>query len=276
VQPSTTSTVATITETATQPTNYQTDCPATLYTSNTTNNKHNSSSKSYLVRTPNPSSTTDMVIDDTKTLQAYTLGSTPSRRFLRKKSDSPAPLLSSPANTTPTETTVPPLKPFILGSSKLNMSSINTAVSTLNESTTADQSDITNNEKIYTISHSSMEIANVSTLFKQKSIFNPYAKQQRTKTSDHHSTPTTDTNTANKSETSTDSLQQLLYVSTDTTNTSANDTPPLIPTTKHINVSLQYSRELKKTQNTSNQQLQELSQEEAEYISNKLTKQEQQ
>jgi hypothetical protein len=186
VHPSTTGTVATMTKTAPQHTNYQIECPSTPYTSNTNNGKLISSSTSYLTKTPPSStSTADMVIDEPSTGRPSTLESTPRRQFRRKQNDRPATMLSTPVNKSRSpQQTQPPLKPFVLGSPKLNMSSLATAVTIaqaqimpdLNIPNTSDDSDMINQKS----SPDSMDIGDVSKnqiKLMTKSILYPYMKR---------------------------------------------------------------------------------------------------
>jgi hypothetical protein len=198
VQPSTKSIVANQTTAAATITNKveTNDCPATPYTSNTTNARFNSS-QSYLLKTPTTPTNNDMSIDNQSPTQQFPLRSstrTPSTRAFKEKSTKPPPLLSSPTNTSAyqksksvlnrqptTSPKVPPIKPFFLGENTINMTSLAAAVATTQyETSNNDQETVHANEKSDNRSESSMDTSDVSKpILKPKSIFNPYSKQQR-------------------------------------------------------------------------------------------------
>jgi hypothetical protein len=275
VNPSTMSNVATntnriaATATATQPSNYQNECPETPYTSNTTNDKYNASSTSYLIKTP-PTSNTDMAIDEPMSPQTYTIRSTPGRRSFKKK-DSPTPLLSSPVNPLPMKqqnspsTKVPPIRPFLLGQA-INVSSLASAVQAVqNEVTDGDALTAQDLEQYESKSETSMDTSDVSTLLKPKSIFNPYSKQKRI---------TANMSITNDAKNNSASIDQRNPVTTtNITHTSVLDRTPLIPIDATDSTKPNETNVTEQTQET---QINELSQEEEEFISNELAKHEQQ
>jgi hypothetical protein len=277
VDPSTTTNVATTTPSTTATAkeapnpNYQAECPETPYTSNTTSDKYNTSSSSYLIKTPTPSSDTDMVIDEPKSPTTYTIRTTPGRRSFRKKKDSSTPLLSSPVNLLSPQqqrspsTQIKPIRPFTLGQ-EINISSLASAVQAVQaESNNYDGIIKQDVEQSENRSESSMDTSDVSTLLKPKSIFNPYSKQNRK----NANLPTTNAQRNN----STSADQQMPVTSTNNTNTLAPDRTPLIPIDPSDSTNRKEATDVDQTQDT---YINELSQEEADLISKELEKHEQQ
>jgi hypothetical protein len=186
-----------------------------------------------------------MVVDEQITSQTHTREYTPRRRFLRSGNNSTAPLLTSPIITqsitnnrdnnqtlhhqSPTTDTVPPIKPFTLGDSKLNMSSLSTAVrqtQSVQQTTEVLNTNVT--DEFEQNSASSMDTSDVSTILKPKSIFNPYSKTHKNHPPDsrmihnqqaQNSAADRPTFSANQNSLST-------YTST---NISINDGAPLVP-----------------------------------------------
>jgi hypothetical protein len=248
----------------------QLDCPSTPYTSNTTTLKHNSSKSGYLFQTPTNPPSKDLSVYDTNQLNINNSSVSP-RRSLNRKNATP------PTNTPPTP--VPPITPFLLGQT-IKMSSLQTALP-ISETvpTTLNQPDI-DNEQADSISHSSMDTADVSNILKPKSIFNPYDKRHRNKPTTSNIPAATDTGNKSNEEPS----YPLTNASTkiQTSNTVTNESVPLIPLMHHISTNSTNSNITNLTKPHETMDLvqdipiDDLTQEEVEYITTELTKHEKQ
>jgi hypothetical protein len=257
VGPSTTGTVAATATTTTHSSYNDKECPPTPYTSNTTNDKHNSSSTGYLLKTPTQTPT-DMVIDRPTSPQTYTPGSTPRRRFHSKKNTQ-----ANNTSNTPTAI-VPPITPFVLGATELDMAPLQRAAIEA-ERTQSDYDDqlTQDNDHVTNFSDASMDTSDVSTLIlKPKSIFNPYSKHHRSIVSTSMNTvealPTT-----NKAITL--SEPTAVQISNNTTNI-------LIPTT----YSTSTNEESNQHHTIQDPTIQELSQEDTKLIMQEIARHEQQ
>jgi hypothetical protein len=252
----------------------QLDCPSTPFTSNTTTTKETSSPVGYLLRTPTKSPSKDQSVYDYQ--QPNTVNRVAS---FRKKS------LTRKETTLPTDTPstpVPPITPFILGQPQtIHMSSLQKALPTTDiASTTPNVPEVTENEQIDNMSQSSMDTTDVSTSLKPKSIFNPYDKRHRIKPTTNITATVTDEAT-NTETVRRDSQHKLSDVNT-TSYTTPHDSIPLIPLTYHTSTKIDTSTLAKpsdqksKIDTVQDVQIEELTQEEVDFISNELNKQENQ
>jgi hypothetical protein len=229
------------------------ECPPTPFISNTTNSK--ASLQSYLEKTPNNTSTEDMVIDITTTPIPPPDRSPTSKKYFQRKTP------QSQDHGLPTPN-VPPIRPFTLGQT-INMSSLATAANDTQAPTARIDNDHRTQDTVSldNQSISSMDTSDRSkTLLKPKSIFNPYNKQHRLEVQSHKNT-----------------------IEVSSMNNTNNDTPSqTIDTTSNIKTNLLIpTTHLPSTNNIDRSQthdpmIHELSQEDTELISKEIAKQEQQ